>query len=86
VSTFFVFLSWKPFGSQPTAQYSLALAIVLLLVIFISSMFQFYQEVTTSNAMAIFGQLLPESTVVVRGGETMTIAADQVLTPTPIKT
>lgn len=40
---FFVFLSWKPFGTPPTDVYNLALAIALLLVISISSLFTFYQ-------------------------------------------
>ena len=40
---FFVFLSWKPFGTPPTDVYNLALAIALVLVISISSVFTFYQ-------------------------------------------
>ena len=43
VACFFVFLSWKPFGTPPTDVYNLALAIALLLVICISSLFTFYQ-------------------------------------------
>ena len=36
IACFFVFLSWKPFGTAPSNVYNLALAIALLLVIFIS--------------------------------------------------
>lgn len=45
-ATFFVFLSWKPFGTPPTDVYNLALAVALLLVISISSLFTFYQVCT----------------------------------------
>ena len=38
ISCFFVFLSWQPFGIPPSNVYNLALAIALLLVIFISGM------------------------------------------------
>lgn len=43
VATFLVFLSWQPFGTPPTNLYNLILAIVLMAVIVISSMFTFYQ-------------------------------------------
>jgi sodium/potassium-transporting ATPase subunit alpha len=43
VAVVLVFLSWKPFGTPPTDVYNLALAIALLLVISISSLFTFYQ-------------------------------------------
>lgn len=43
VATFLVFLSWQPFGTPPTNLYNLILAIVLIFVIVISSMFTFYQ-------------------------------------------
>ena len=36
ISCFFVFLSWQPFGTAPSNVYNLALAIALLIVIFIS--------------------------------------------------
>ena len=36
IACFFVFLSWQPFGTPPSNVYNLALAIALLLVIFIS--------------------------------------------------
>jgi sodium/potassium-transporting ATPase subunit alpha len=68
VSTLFVFLSWEPFGTPPSNIYNLALAIVLLIVIFISGMFSFYQEVTTSQVLGAFSKILPTECTVIRDG------------------
>ena len=43
VAAFFAFLAWRPFGVPPTDVYNLALAVALLLVIALSSLFSFYQ-------------------------------------------
>ncbi len=68
-SAFFVFLSWKPFGTPPTDVYNLALAVVLLIVIFVSGLFQFFNEVRTSKLLAIFANMLPPDCTVIRGGK-----------------
>ena len=53
-ATLFVFLSWEPFGTAPGNVYNLMLAVVLLIVITISSCFTFYQELSTSRVLAGF--------------------------------
>jgi sodium/potassium-transporting ATPase subunit alpha len=70
IACFFVFLSWKPFGTPPSNIYNLALAIVLLIVIFISGLFNFYQEVQTSQVMQSFTSMVPHKATVIRRGET----------------
>ena len=73
VACFFVFLSWKPFGAPPSNIYNLALAIALLIVIFLSGLFQFYQEVTTSMVLSGFANLIPPDCIVVRDGKPIKI-------------
>ena len=75
VACFFVFLSWKPFGTPPSNIYNLALAIALLIVIFLSGIFQFYQEVTTSMVLSSFANLIPPDCIVLRDGKSMKIPA-----------
>ena len=70
-----VFLSWKPFGTPPSNSYNLILAIALLVVIFLSGQFQFYQELTTSKALAGFHNLLPNDCIVIRNGDTLKLPA-----------
>jgi len=70
IACFFVFLSWEPFGTPPSNIYNLALAIVLLIVIFISGLFNFYQEVQTSQVMQSFTSMVPQKATVIRRGET----------------
>lgn len=42
-ATLLVFLSWRPFGTPPTNLYNLILALVLIAVIVVSSIFTFVQ-------------------------------------------
>jgi len=73
VACFLAFLSWKPFGSPPSSVYNLALAIVLLIVIFISGLFNFYQEYEASQIIADFSVLLPKTCIVIRDGNPVEI-------------
>lgn len=50
------------------AVFSLDLAIVLLVVIFVSSTFTFAQELATARTLASFRSLIPATCIVVRGG------------------
>lgn len=68
VSAVVVFLSWKPFGLPPTNVYNLALAIVLLLVIFVSGTFTFVQEISAEKALAGLNKLVPLTCHVIRCG------------------
>jgi magnesium-transporting ATPase (P-type) len=71
VSAFFVFLSWQPFGTPPGNEYNLDLAIVLLVVIFVSALFSFYQDFQTSQVLAGFTSLIPAACQVIRSGKTI---------------
>lgn len=79
VATFFVFLSWKPFGSPPSDVYNLALAVVLLVVIFVSGLFNFFQEVLASSAMSNFDNLIPIKCIVIREGVTREIPVTELV-------
>ena len=68
VAAFFVFLSWKPFGTPPSNIYNLALAIVLLIVIFLSGIFNFIQDVQTSSVLSSISELIPSNSLVMRDG------------------
>jgi magnesium-transporting ATPase (P-type) len=79
VACFFVFLSWKPFGSPPTNVYNLALAIVLIIVIVVSGSVTFYQEEQATRILAGFDLLIPQVATVVRGGDTVTVPASELV-------
>ena len=79
IACFFVFLSWEPFGTPPSNIYNLALAIVLLVVIVISGMFNFYQEIVTSQVMSNFQSMLPPMCVVTRDGKAISISPEQLV-------
>ena len=68
VASVFVFLSYEPFGTPPSNIYNLALFITLLLVITVAGLFNFYQEVQSSQVLAFFNKLAPSDCNVRRGG------------------
>ncbi|SPO31883.1 K, P-type ATPase [Ustilago trichophora] len=68
------FISWKPLGNPPQA-YNLALAIVVLIVIFFQALFNAFQDWSTQKVMNSILHLLPENAVVIRDGEHRTISA-----------
>jgi sodium/potassium-transporting ATPase subunit alpha len=79
IASIFVFLSWKPFGTPPSNVYNLALAIVLLIVIFLSSMFNFYQEVQTNQVLSTFTKLLPPACIVTRDAQVVQVSATELV-------
>ena len=79
VAAFFVFLSWKPFGSPPTDVYNLALAIVLLIVIFLSGLFNFHQEVAAAQLMSSIDNMIPITCFVQRDGNSMEIGVQNIV-------
>ncbi|KAL1413747.1 hypothetical protein Q8F55_001529 [Vanrija albida] len=72
------FISWKPLGNPP-APYNLALAIVVLLVIFSQALFSGLQDWSAQKVMASILDLLPENAVVLRDGEAKSIAASELV-------
>jgi sodium/potassium-transporting ATPase subunit alpha len=75
VATIFIFLSWEPFGTPPSNEYSLILALVLICVIVLSSLFSFYQDLSTSRILAGFRDLVPTTCIVIRGGVPVRLSA-----------
>ena len=68
------FISWRPLGNPP-APYNLALAIVVLLVIFIQAIFSGLQDYSAQRVMQSILTLVPESAVVIRDGQPQTVSA-----------
>ena len=68
ISAILVFIAWKPLGTPPSNTYNLALAIALLVVIFISGLCYFYQEVQSEAVIESFHDLLPPNALVLRNG------------------
>ncbi|SNX88120.1 K, P-type ATPase [Melanopsichium pennsylvanicum] len=72
------FISWKPLGNPPQA-YNLALAIVVLIVIFFQALFNAFQDWSTQKVMNSILHLLPENATVIRDGEHKTISASDLV-------
>jgi len=70
----FVFITYTPFGTAPSNIYNLALAIALLIVIFLSAIFTFYQEVLSTIVSSAFKTLVPQNCLVIRDGKTQSIS------------
>lgn len=72
------FISWRPLGNPPQA-YNLALAIVVLIVIFFQAIFNAFQDWSTQKVMNSILHLLPENAVVIRDGEHKSISASELV-------
>ena len=64
----------KPLGEPPAAA-NLALAVVLLIVIFIQAIFNAWQDFSTSRVMASIKGMLPSDVLVLRDGNQTKVAA-----------
>ncbi|ETS61563.1 p-type atpase [Moesziomyces aphidis] len=72
------FISWKPLGNPPQP-YNLALAIVVLIVIFFQALFNAFQDYSTQKVMNSILNLLPENAVVIRDGEHRSLPASDLV-------
>ncbi|EST06947.1 P-type ATPase, A domain protein [Kalmanozyma brasiliensis GHG001] len=72
------FISWRPLGNPPQA-YNLALAIVVLIVIFFQAIFNAFQDWSTQKVMNSILNLLPENAIVIRDGEHKSIPASDLV-------
>lgn len=72
------FISWKPLGNPPQA-YNLALAIVVLIVIFFQALFAAFQDWSTQRVMNSIMSFMPENATVVRGGEPKTVPSSDLV-------
>lgn len=77
---FYVFrLSWKPLGEPTPSPVNLALAIVLMAVIFLQATFNAWQDWSTSKVMHSINSMLPTQTLVLRDGKQQTIPAQDLV-------
>ncbi|PMB63776.1 Potassium-transporting ATPase alpha chain 1 [Beauveria bassiana] len=68
------FICWKPL-SNPPSPVNLALAILVIIVITLQAGFSAFQDWSTQRTMKSITDLLPSEALVVRNGETVKIAA-----------
>lgn len=72
------FISWKPLGDPPQP-YNLALAIVVIIVIFFQALFAAFQDWSTQKVMNSIMNFLPENADIVRDGKPMTIPSSEIV-------
>ncbi|TXT12929.1 hypothetical protein VHUM_01330 [Vanrija humicola] len=68
VAAILCFIAWKPLGEPAPQASNLALAVILLVVILLSTIFNAWQDWSTSRVMASITDLLPQDVVVLRNG------------------
>ncbi|KAG0166809.1 hypothetical protein DFQ30_006764 [Apophysomyces sp. BC1015] len=68
-------ISWKPLGEPDPSALNLALAVILMFVVFLQAFFNAWQDWSTSRIMDSIHNMLPTQTLVQRDGKTMTIDA-----------
>ncbi|KAI0246247.1 sodium-potassium ATPase [Lactifluus subvellereus] len=74
-ASFVCFLAWKPLGNPNPQASNLALAVVLLVVVFLQAIFNAWQDFSTSRVMASIQGMLPADVVVLRDGVQASIPA-----------
>jgi sodium/potassium-transporting ATPase subunit alpha len=72
------FISWKPLGNPP-APYNLALAIVVLLVIFMQAIFSGFQDWSAQKVVSSILTLIPEHALVWRDGEKVSVPSSDLV-------
>jgi len=78
VGAILVFVSWTPLG-QPASQANLALVIVLLSVFFIQTVFNAWQDWSSSSVMASITTMLPDNCLLLRDGAQVTVVASGIV-------
>ena len=74
-----VFISWKPLGEPEPAPANLALAIVLAVVFVIQALFNAWQDWSSSRVMNSITGMLPDSCLLLRDGNQVTVMAPDVV-------
>lgn len=72
------FLCWQPLSSPPSAT-NLALAILVLIVIFLQAIFNAFQDWSTSRTMKSILDLLPAKTRVLRNGAMISLPSTELV-------
>ena len=78
VAAVLCFLAWRPFGDPPDSM-NLGLAIVIVLVIVLSSFFAFYQTRTSLSIITAFSKILPSLALVRRDGRDQSVLASDLV-------
>ncbi|KAJ2851579.1 hypothetical protein IWW36_001063 [Coemansia brasiliensis] len=71
-------LCWKPIGNPPQSG-NMAMAVVIILVIFLQAMFSAWQEWITSRAMHSITSMLPTEATVLRDGRRRKLAPEELV-------
>ncbi|KAI8384387.1 uncharacterized protein BYT42DRAFT_493550 [Radiomyces spectabilis] len=79
IASIICWISWKPLGEPNPSPLNLALAIILLMVIFLQAFFNAWQDWSTSRVMNSIHHMLPSQTLVKRDGVVKTIDATQLV-------
>ena len=74
-----VFISWKPLGEPDPSPSNLALAIVLAVVFVIQALFNAWQDWSSSQVMNSITGMLPDSCLLLRDGNQVTVMAPEVV-------
>lgn len=75
VASIICYISWKPLGNPNPSPLNLALAVILMFVIFVQAFFTAWQDWSTSRVMHSINNMLPTQTLVVRDGKAVNIDA-----------
>ncbi|CAM0143000.1 hypothetical protein VKS41_006245 [Umbelopsis sp. WA50703] len=73
-------ISWKPLGDPNPAPVNLALAVILMFVVFLQAIFNAWQDWSTNKVMNGINNMLPTHTLVLRDGKQTTINALDLVT------
>lgn len=79
VAAILCFIAWKPLGEPAPQASNLALAVILIVVILLSTAFNAWQDWSTSRVMASITDLLPQDVVVLRNGTQEHVEAKQLV-------
>ncbi|KAK1851010.1 cation-transporting atpase pma1 [Colletotrichum chrysophilum] len=72
------FICWKPLSDPPSAQ-NLAMAVLILIVIFLQAGFSAFQDWSTQKTMKSITNLLPSETLVMRNGSVKRMTASELV-------
>jgi len=79
VGVIFFFVCWRPLSNPPSPT-NLALAVLVLIVIFFQAAFTALQDWSTSRVMSSILNLIPSECVVLRDGKTMKVRTSELVT------
>jgi sodium/potassium-transporting ATPase subunit alpha len=80
IASILCFIAWKPLGEPAPSAANLALAVVLLVVVFLQTGFNAWQDYSTGRVMASLTGMLPKEVIVLRDGQEMRISAHEIVT------